>query len=402
MKTHTLLIILTSVTISLNAQNFISQAYTKVIVTDINYTLRCFEGVNEELFPLYFYHQEFIDDIQSDIGSYISEKFRIDTVLFLNPGTVNDKISLMPVRTKAKQISESEDKRTLCLAVETTLQFSGTYLNVSVYHFITRVRAFSKGEQVYKFTNRIPFTPILGDDISGMTVLGEQDFYALYFEGLKMAFEGQVKKAERWYIPKPPTPYYEAFVSQSNKYYLVSRKNVYLYGTSLDSLKETIVFSDKFFNGIDGEVVLDNILGMKTVQDRYYLINKRTNEEYSIKILASGGKAFNFFDVTSGADITIKKSDKEDAGSFHYSYGLLEGNFKDKNYRIDWKPEFHSAELFVDGELMMLINELKDRKVLFLHNSYTEIELADIFNLAFIYDFAAEAQNRVNEKAAND
>lgn len=376
--------------------------YSKAVVTDVNYLLRYSDWVNREVFPLYFHFQEFIDDVLSDIDIHVKEKYGVDTVIFLNPGEINYSVDLVAPGIKAKEISQSGESETVYIAVESILQLHAINNGVPVYYFITRVKAYNKGKKVYKFINRIPFTPVIEDDITGIAEMGEQDFYVFYFTGLKMAFEGGLKKDKKWFILKPPTPYYEEFLSQTRKFYLVPQRNSYLYGTSLDDLSEVIIFSDQFFKGLDGEFDLGNLFEGNTVRDSYYLINKLTNEEYAVKIKARESTLLNFLAVSSGVEITLKKPDKEEAGYFDYSYGKLDGTFNNRHYTITWKPEFHCAEIEVDNELKLLVNDLDDRKVLFLHNSLTENDLADILNLAFIYDFAAQAQAKAQAKAEND
>ncbi|MBN1116309.1 MAG: hypothetical protein JXA77_03825 [Bacteroidales bacterium] len=392
-----------SIGIILFSQNLAAQKYHKAVVTDINYLLRLGEGTNQETFPMYFQHQEFINDIQSDIARYSKNRFGVDTVIFDNPGKINYLENFTAPKLKVKEAAKSGEKGTIYISVETILQLSIMTNTGVTYSFMTRVKAYNhKGRSVYKFKNKIPFTPMIEEDIVGAVEMSEQDFYVFYFDGLLNAFEGKIKREEKRYNLKPPTEHYSEFLSNAEKFYLVPNYRSYLYGRSMDDLKEVVTFKDKFFDGLDNEFDLGNIFEGNKVRYSYRLTNTLKNEDYIIKIKSSESTLFNFLSISSGVQIAIQNDKKEDVGEFQYSYNELEGTFKEKKYKIIWIPEFYCAEVTTDDGLKILINELGDRKVLFIHNSLSEEQLEDIFNLAFIYDFAAQAQAEAEAKASND
>jgi hypothetical protein len=372
------------------------QQFHKAVVTDVNYMLRLSPYVDQQRFPFYFHFQEFIDDVLGDITKHIQEKFGIDTVIFFNPGTINVTEAFFAPGTKAKTLSRSGDREALYFAVETMLQLFVTKNDVPTYHFITSIKAFNGGKQVYKFSNRIPFTPVIEDDITGIIEMGEQDFYAFYFDGLQLAFEGQISKDQKRYTLKPPTPNYAEFLKHCLKHYVVAQRNAYLYGISMDTLQEAIAFSNKFFQGIDNELNLGNLFEGNKVKDTYYVINRLSSEDYIIKFIGGESTVLNIISIATGLEITIRDRNEKEWGRFDYSNGRLEGNFYDRHYRLIWNPEFRCTEFETDNVLTLLINDFGDQKVLFLDDATSPEEQSEILTLIFLYDFALQAQAEID------
>lgn len=388
----------------LTVQFSFAEKFQKAVVTDVNYLLRSNMMVSQNTFPFYFHHQEFIDDIQSDIQKYVKQRFKVDTVTFLSPGVVNYTSGAFALPEKAKETANKlHEKETVYLAVETILQMGTSVNGESSYVFFTRINAYnSNGKRVFKFKNKIPFTPVRGDEIVGLAEMSEQDFYAFYFDGLQFAFEGKMKKVEKRFIQKPPTNHFDEFLGQAEKFYLLRERKGYSYGRELQSVGDVIVFKNNFWKSSDSDFNIDNLFKGNKVKDSYYLTNLMKKEDYSVTLKASDKTVLDFLSITSDVKIEIKSRDKELLGNFSYSYNNLDGTFRGKHYKINWLPEYQCAEVISDNSLKILINELGKYKVIYIHNSVSEEELGDVFNLAFMFDFAAQVQQKLAEKSAEN
>lgn len=381
------------------------QKYDKAIVTDINYLRRESIHVHKETFPFYFHHQEFIDDIQADIKKYVQERFKVKTVEFRAPGKVTYKGDYIAPKINAPDIAKNSSKKNVVyIGVESILQMRSVTNNMAIYEFITRIKAYnSDGKKVHKFKNRQPFAIMIGEEITGPVELAENDFYALYFDGLALAFEGKKKKTQRIYFNKPITNHYDDFLKNAEKYYITRGKKDYTYGRDMNNQSTVINFTTNFWQSRDGEFDLGNLFESNEVNNGYNLTNHYQKEDYIVKLSGGETTVLNFLSFSSDIKIVFKKGRKEIVGEFSYGdYDDLEGSFRDKNYHINWNEKYNCAEVYHESKKIILINELPDKKVLYVDNNVNDEQLGDVFNLVFIYDFSVLVREEIEAKAAND
>jgi hypothetical protein len=382
-----------------------SQKYQKAVVTDVNYILQLGgTTTNTDNFPLYFYYPEFIADIDSDIRKYTKEKFLVDSVEFYLLDSVFYTQAYFAPDLKVRDAAKfSHDKSVVYISVETLIRESAIINGVVLYKMITRVKAYrGGGKKIYKFKNQIPFETYRGEEITGNILMKENDFYAFYFDGLEMAFSGEIAKVEKRYIEQPPTKHYEDFLQNSEKFYMIQEKRKISYGKDVDDLSEILSFRSSPLNILDDELDFGNIFEGNFINDGCYLTNNFKNEEYKVKLKGGENTLFNFLSITKDIEINFLDKEKKEVGKFTFSSdGVMNGKFKDREYKMLWNYEYDVAEIS-SSEMLMLINVLDDRKVIFVRNDISEQELGDIFNLIFAYDFSLAAKLKAEANASND
>lgn len=382
-----------------------SQKYQKAVVTDVNYFIESGAMANSDNFPFYFQHPEFITDIQDDIKKYIHEKFGIDTVIFQNPGTIWHSEGFLPPELKARDLAKKQaGKNVLYVGVETVLKEAAIINGTFLYKMITRVKAYKKGgKKVYKFKNQIPFETYRGEEITGHIQMKEQDFYAFYFDGLEMAFSGKVKKVDRRYLEQPPTDFYNDFLNNAEKFYMVRESNGYSYGNNMESLSEILAFKGDLLNAFGKELDLGNLFEGNFINEGYMVKNFLKDKDYRVKLKGGENTLFNFISVSKDIEIDFSDMEKKEVGKFTYkSNDEMNGQFQGDNYQFIWNNEYNVVEVRTDNEKIILINDLGDRKVVFVRKNITEKELGDLYNLIFAYDFALAAKIKAEANASND
>lgn len=382
------------------------QEYKKAIITNINHFVRPGLQADKESFPFYFHHPEFITDIQSDILKYVKQKFGSDLIIFRLPDSIYYTESMLAPDLKSRELAQqSNDRNTVFISVETMIIEAFIINDTYVYHMITRVKAYrgKGGRKVYRFKNIIPFETYRGEEISGIQKMKEQDFYAFYFDGLKMAFDGDIKKTKKRYIEQPSTKEYNAFRNISDKYYLVQNYNDFRFGEDMNNLKEVLSYKTKHLSSLDNELDFGNIFEGNYINNGFKLKNHISGKEYKVQIKGGVNTLFNFFTTEKEVEVEFFNDKKEIIGSFTFdSASILKGNFENRPYMAVWNFDHYVLEIYSGKEKVLLVNYLNDRKVLFLRNNISDQELADLFNVIFAYDFAIEAKKEAEEKAAND
>ncbi len=381
------------------------QKYEKAVITDVNYILQLGgTTTNTDNFPFYFYYPEFIADIHSDIRKYTKEKFQVDSVEFYLPDSVFYTQAYFAPELKVRDAAKSShDKSVVYISVETLIRESAIINGVFLYKMITRVKAYrGGGKKLYKFKNQIPFETYRWEEITGNLLISENDFYTFYFDGLEMAFSGEIAKVEKRYIEQPPTTHYADFLQNSEKFYMIREKRKVSYGKDMKNLNEIISFRVNPLNVLDDELDFGNIFEGNFINDGCYLKNNFKNEEYKVKLKGGENTLFNFLTVSKDIEINFLDKEKEEIGKFTFSSDdVMNGRFGDREYKMLWNYEYDVAEISSDV-MLMLINILDGTKIIFVRKDISEQELGDIFNLIFAYDFALAAKLKAEANASND
>lgn len=382
-----------------------AQKYSKAIITDVNYLRRTSTSVDGYSFPFYFNNKILVKEIHETIKEQARKKFKINEVEFLSPDAIKyvDDIFSPALNVRDKALKDNE-KGTIYIAVETIMQENVVINNVVNYKLTTRVKAYNyKGRKVYKFKNNIPFITTVGDEITGRVEMGEKDFFTFYMDGIAEAFRGKDKKTKKRFINKPPTSHYDDFISETEKFYLVPTNKGYAYGKDLNNLQDVIGFSGNFWHTSRSEFDIKKLFKGNTVNEGYNLSNFFQKQDYLVKLKGGENTFLNFLTVSSDVEIEFRKNRKEFVGYFTYdSSDLLEGQFNNEKYLVKWVPEFNCAEVFCNREKIIVINELPDRKVAYIHKSLNENQLGDLFNVMFAYDFAAAIYEKLDAMSSND
>lgn len=365
-----------------------AQVYQKAIVTDVNYMVRTGAIVNTSTFPFYFHYPEFVKDVHIDITKHVKERFGVDTLLFLLPDSIDYYENWVAKKTIAKkQGSLFAENEAIYISVETLIQESAMINGVYILKFTTRVKAYKKGgKKVYSFINHIPFEVWTDEEeIYGDAQMKEEDFYAFYFDGLKLAFEGKEKKIDKRYIQQVPTTYYKSFFSEAKKFYLKSQDFEYSYGPGRDELKPVFSFNYSRlrvyvqihdWKRVDGNTFSE--IGFK-------IYNKFKHVDYNLYYEKEVKKDSNYYAI----QINFLDSARNVVSELYVDYEyILEGKISDREYKVNWNGNYGVTEIRAKGEMIALIRILDDLRIIWIKDSTTEEQLGDIFELIFAYDFA--------------
>jgi hypothetical protein len=361
---------------------------------------------DKESFPFYFHHPEFITDIQSDIRKFVNEKFGADLIIFRLQDSVYYTESMLAPEIHSRKLAEqSYDRNTVFISVETMVIEAFIVNNTYVYHMITRVKAYrgKGGRKVYRFKNIIPFETYRGEEISDIEKMKEQDFYAFYFDGLKMAFEGKTKKTEKRYIEQPATKHFAEFRHHSDKFYLVQNYHEFMFGANMDSLKKVLSYKTKHLYSMDGELDFGNIFEGNFINNGFNLKNHISGQEHKVQIKGGINTLLNLLSIEKDIEINFYNKNKEVIGEFTFdAESTMKGKFENRTYKAKWNFEYFVLEIYSGEDMVLLVNYLDDRKILFLKKDTPEIILNDLFNVIFAYDYAVETMRKAEAKADND
>lgn len=399
-----LLWILFELFFSPQAQKLHAQHYDKALVTDLNFMRRPGELVNEGSFPFYFHYPEFAADVQSDIEKHLKSRFGVNEVLFTSDDSIFYFESILAPKTRAKEYARSGAVRvSLYVAVETILQEYAYLNNEQLFRFTTRVSVYNaKGKEIYSFKNHIPFVSYFGDEITGLADMGEEDFYAFYFDGLQYAFEGKNEVSNKRYIEKPTAKRYSDFTGQSEKFYLVTESDGYSYGKSMDERAEIVRFTQIYWENYGQAFDFSNLVTLEFLDNGYHFINRLNQTEYLVRIKSSVQSLQQKTDPMDDIDLQLLDASGKHIGYFTY-YGVsrFSGKYIGRDYRFDYSDYFNCLEVYADDILIALINPRYNQKILFLTPSISREQLQSLINLIFVYDYALAIRNKAIEVYGN-
>jgi hypothetical protein len=384
--------------IGLLLQTAFGSSSSRVLVTEVLYERITSEYIDDESFPFYFHHQEFVDDILRNIETYLVTSLHTDRVEFLVPGGVEYIESTFPRLLKTRKYAlENASIGTIYAGVKTMLRQGSVVNGIASFTFITQVVAYdASGKKIFHRKVKSPFTPVQGEYISGYCEISENDFYAFYFGGLEAAFEGQVRKLPRISITRPASKYYDDFLVQTRRYYMIAGKKTYRYGNTADNTRDVLYFSGKFGNEIDRGFNIGNWFNRNKVKEAYSVKNTLNNENYQVKLKGGDDQYFDFLSVSSDIQIQFQLERDSAIGRFEYDMNnMLTGSFRNTDYHINRNPDHRCAEIYAGDALIALISDLHDRKLIFLHNAVSDEKLGDIFNLVMTFDLASEMKMRI-------
>jgi hypothetical protein len=160
-------------------------------------------------------------------------------------------------------------------------------------------------------------------------------------------------------------------------------------------MTEVLEFNTSNWYNIDDEFGFGILFEINKIKKGYYLQNKLKNEHYLVKLKNVYNSTFDFLLVSSKVSVMLHTTDTNKLGEFTYNDGKLEGNLDNEHYTINWNEDYNAAELRSGDQLIVLFKYLNDRIVFYLHNTLTEKQLGDLFNLIFIYDFSDLVQQKL-------
>ncbi len=377
-----------------------AQNYEKALVTDLNFMRRPGELMNERSFPFYFHYREFAADVQSDIEKHLKSKFGVKEVIFASDDSIFYFESILAPKTRVKEYARSGAVRaSLYVAIETILQEYAYLNNEQLFRFTTRVSVYNdKGKEIYSYKNHIPFVTVFGDEITGLADMGEVDFYAFYFDGLQYAFEGKNELSNKRYIVKPAAEYYTDYISQSEKFYLVTESDGYSYGKSMDDRAEIVRFAQIYWENYGQAFDFSNLVTLEFLDNGYHFINRLNQTEYVVRIKGSIQSLQQKTDPMADIDLQLLDAAGKHIGYFtYYEVNRFSGKYIGREYRFDYIEAYNCLEVYADDILIALINPLYNQKVLFLYPSITREQLQSLINLVFVYDYAVAIRRRAME-----
>ncbi len=377
----------------------LSQTYKQAIITAVHYSVQqSAEASMGEAFPFYFHHQEFTQDIFSDIEKFTKSSFKVDKVVFSEPMQVQTSSSFMRPSLNAKATAQAEkDPETVYIEVLTFLNLRHVTNGIPVYGFHTFVSAFNfKGKEIYHSKITIPFETLRGEEIADQVMMGEEDFYAFYLEGLEQAFASEDKKIEKRYVMKPTAGYYQDFVASSEKFYMTRIPKGYAYGRNIDETREVLTFKSSFWKNSETSYNFEGVVSGNWLKEGYRMMNHLNNEEYLVKLKGGETTIFNFLSATSPVEVEFRDMAKTEIGNLTFNWDdALTGSFQSKDYRVKYNPVYFCSEVYSGNQLIALLNYLPDFTVIFVHQTATEEQLADLFNLIFVWDFSINLRQQL-------
>jgi hypothetical protein len=374
------------------------QEYEKAIVTDLNFLRRSSATVRPEYFPFYFQHKAFARDVQQDIASLLTQKYNLKEVFFLEPDSILYVESTFAPRTEAKDFAKLTPRdKTIYVAVETIIQEFQSVNDQLVYRFTTRVNIFNnRGKSIYKFKSHIPFISVLGDEIAGEVIMGEEDFYTFYFDGLYNAFEGKYSTVSNRYVSKPMAGEYLKFTSQAEKFYLTTTETGYSYGQAADNQVEVVKFTINHWENTANNFDFNNLVTVGFLEEGYHFINQLNKTEYVTRLKGGVETLKKITDVEADINFQLLKADGKHVGYFTMDNdNNLSGRHAVYNFIIKFREAYFASEVFIDEELVALINHFEGQKVFFLAPEITRKQLTALINLMFVYDYSSALRQKM-------
>jgi hypothetical protein len=376
----------------------LGQQYKKAVVTDVVFVRQTNVHVTNQSFPFYFHHKNFVADVLGDIEKFIKLKFLIDSVEFSVPDSITYYADFLPHSIKLKaQAKQLGGKDVLYVSVETILQEGASVNGLTSYRFVTNINIYTgKGRLYYRFKSIIPFENYDGEDIPGVVQMSDYDFYAFYFDGIQRAFEGTTKRESKRYVAKPLNDKYLTFSENAEKFYLNFAGHSYNYGSDFENLVEVLSLKNNnlvagtgYFNfslAFESNMVTEGIILNNKVHKKNYQVKLRTGENYIRK----------YVNPYEPIIIDYIGPTKDTSASFVSDRKLtFTGTFDSDYYKLVSNDYHNYFELYRNDSLIALINEMDDRKVILLDNFVTEIQLGDIINLMFAYDYSMAVEDKL-------
>lgn len=343
--------------------------------------------VSPDYFPDFFYYPEFINDIYNDILKYTSEKFDADTIEF----TFKDSVSVEDVMVlpgfDVNDYIHTADSSVIYVNTRTIIK-SGNRLNDDDYLFITEVLIFNDfGEILHSFGNRIPFASYYGEFITDRSVLGENDFYSLFLDGLELAFQGEVEETELFYFEKPQARNYNQFIANSQRFYLKDTNNTYLYGSSKSELYPVLEYSPLQNEDKKVRNFLDNITGYHRLPKGYQYTNTFSGSSYVIRYTNYKESVSNYISDREYNSIEIFNSEFDTAGAFSMiNENVIKGYLHNSVCKIEWKDLHSCYEITIFDDRVALLYEPEKTRHLYVSRSIDESQLKTLFDLLFVCD----------------
>lgn len=384
MKKLLILLLYLSNTLNINAQG-----YHKVILTDVKFLSRQTPNDSKESFPNYFVDQLFTENILSNIGSMVRERYNAQRVEYALPGVIEYKFGSFADGTRLNKFASAPAIGNIFVSIESIVQFSSSVNGKTFYKLITEVNSIDgKGKKVYHFINKIPFSIKTNDSITGLEKISKGDLFNLYLDGVQNALIGKHKKLEPRIYIKPTSTYYKEFLANSEKLYMIPGNNIYNYGKTIETSNKIVLeFKYNMWRSIGGNIsgnILDN---SNRIKDEYKLSNLFTKEDYLVKLSGGSSNLFNILTIGSEFKIEFNKGYVK-VGSFIVTdWNRIEGNFNGNNFIVNQNPIYAVQEIYKSGTLIALVNSTENKKTIFLKKDTSEQELGELFNLIFAWDF---------------
>lgn len=302
MKKYAIVFLLTIVAAGINAQN-----QKTAIVTNVNYFIQQSTFISSLYFPFYLNKSELVQDIQNEITKQAKIKFKADTVIFIHHGSVIYSEGYTAPDLLAKETAKQRGKKDhVYIEVLSILRERIFIDGDAVFGLTTKIKAYNhKGKSVYRYKNVIPFQAQSREEITGDVILGEDDFSRFYIDGITAAFGGGINKFEKQLIQKPPIDYYDAFIAESETFYISETRSGYNYGADKKSPKEVLSFKNNFWKSHDAGSLFLDILDNNRVKDGFNITNHFQKNEYLVQMKGSHKELFNFFSSSVPIEVSF-------------------------------------------------------------------------------------------------
>ncbi len=363
----------------------LAQKYQKAIVTDVNFLRRSGNYVNGQTFPFYFHHEEFVEDVFSDLRKHLHAHFGIEDIEFLVPDSIFYYENVILPGTRLKQAASRGKPGELFVCVESILQEAFESDGVINYSFVTKIKVLNhRKRKVFQQRNRIPFRILIDGNITGKAEMSENDFYLFYFEGLELAFEGKPKTDIR-YIYKPPTDYYHHFMASAEMFSLKTEGKEYSYGTDDKNMIQVLSFNEITGRNGSRELIAESF--EYSIKDKYQVINHFSSDTLIVKL--PNGYEFVGNELTGKHKVELEIfKKKQKIGSFRReNINHNEGSISSDSFRFVWNEDYYVTEVYVNNNFHFLINQLDGIHIIFVHEEVTEQQLANFFTALFINNY---------------
>jgi hypothetical protein len=404
MKRSLLIILVVSAIIHINGY---TQPYNKAVITDLRYYLsvNTDAGINNRTFPFYFDSEKFNQKIHSVIEENLTVKYGVEKFEYRHGKNMNYQEGIQLERLHLKDDVDRSEKSTLYVAVVSSVYASMVINGVPRYVMLVKVKAVNhKKRKVYKFKCKQPFEIFQGEEITGIVMLGELDFQDMFLHTLDESLKGNHPILGSLDLNKPATLKYNEFLANSTRFLQTEKGKIISFIDDNDEGFDAIEYKGDFWRSYTNNTNIASeetgqLLWQNKVKRTYDLKNLILNEDYRVKIKGGDSEWFNF--ITFHEDVkVIFKNDTVNEGEFTYDpAGLLQGTFNGQKCGVEWIYENNVAEVFIDDDLIGLIQPLPDKKYIYFPNDLSDEDVGLLINLVFAFDYAQYVQDIIDANA---